>query len=273
MQRVRAEYTVMPRFGFHQPLDYLTETWPVKFDPVETCSETNLPCPGPKDRMGYAPESTDRYLEWGKSDAGFIKRTVREQISKTNNIHLLDFGCSSGRVLRHFEQERCNSGWKLYGVDVQAAPIQWMREYMPSSYGVFTCTTIPHLPFKDETFDVVYGFSVFTHIKYNWDMWLMELRRIMKPGGVLIISIHSETAWEFYHQAKDEEWVKSNHAPSIQTQGTLNSDYMYFGDICVSQVFWKKEVAREYFGRYFEVIKIEPPFVNHFQDFVICRVV
>lgn len=32
MQRVRREYTVMPRFGFHQPLDYNELTLPPKFD-------------------------------------------------------------------------------------------------------------------------------------------------------------------------------------------------------------------------------------------------
>jgi ubiquinone/menaquinone biosynthesis C-methylase UbiE len=56
-------------------------------------------------------------------------------------------------------------------------------------------TSIPHLPFEDNTFNLVSAFSVFTHIEAFETAWLMELKRILKPGGLAWITIHSENTW------------------------------------------------------------------------------
>jgi hypothetical protein len=59
MQQVRSEYTVMPRFQYHQPLDYNINTYPVCFDPPVLVPGVDLPVPAPADRMGYAPNDAD----------------------------------------------------------------------------------------------------------------------------------------------------------------------------------------------------------------------
>ena len=49
------------------------------------------------------------------------------------------------------------------------------------------------MDFPDAEFDAVVGVSVFTHLPNQLqDIWLAELRRVTKPGGVLILSVHSE---------------------------------------------------------------------------------
>jgi len=51
LTRIREEFTVMPRFGFHQPLDYLPVTLPPSFEnPVE--DDEGLPIPVGDDRFG-----------------------------------------------------------------------------------------------------------------------------------------------------------------------------------------------------------------------------
>ncbi len=53
----------------------------------------------------------------------------------------------------------------------------------------------PPLPFPNEHFDVVCCLSVFTHLNEPMqDVWLAELNRIMKPGGVLLVTIFGENA-------------------------------------------------------------------------------
>jgi len=195
---VRNEYTVMPRFGFHQPLDYYVDTPPCHFEPPLQIAGEDLPVPASDDRMGYSPTDVQEYLHWGKDDKDLVKSQIDKHLGKTEGIAILDFGCSSGRVLRHFYNESKQSNWGLYGVDIQARPIQWMREFMPAEFCVYTGTTMPILPFPDNHFDVIYGFSIFTHIKFNWDMWLLELKRVLKPGGLLIQTIHTENAWLFF---------------------------------------------------------------------------
>lgn len=269
---VRNEYTVMPRFGFHQPLDYYLDTPPVCFEPPLKIDGEELPVPASDDRMGYSPEDAAEYLRWGKDDKCLVKAQVDKHLNKTDGLAILDFGCSSGRVLRHFHTEAKLRNWTLSGVDIQAKPIQWMREHMPSEFCVYTGSTMPILPFPDNHFDVIYGFSIFTHIKFHWDMWLLELKRVLKPGGLLIQTIHTENAWRFYYDHRDASWVKDNHSASMLETRDMPYDYFYYGDMSVSQVFWKREVAKAYWGRYFTILDVmQPPDERSFQDWMVCR--
>jgi SAM-dependent methyltransferase len=54
----------------------------------------------------------------------------------------------------------------------------------------------PALPFPDGYLDCVVAFSVFTHIDSEDTAWLMELRRIVKPGGHVYLTIHDQATWE-----------------------------------------------------------------------------
>lgn len=271
MHRVRSEYTVMPRFGFHQPLDYHESTLPPVFGTPIIVQGEPLPVPAGEDRFGYAVEDTNEYLRWGKFDHDLLLSVVNKQYEKSENIHIMDFGCSSGRVLRHFEAEHGSKGWTLYGADVQARAIEWMRRNFPSHYQVVTTSVIPHLPFADNSLDVIYGFSVFTHIKYLWDAWLMELKRVLKPSGLLIQTVHSENAWNFYYKHRDESWVQRALPAQLINSENMGVDFFYYGDIGVSQVFWKREIIEDFWGRYFQILEITDPPENSFQDWVTCK--
>jgi SAM-dependent methyltransferase len=53
----------------------------------------------------------------------------------------------------------------------------------------------PPLPFEDASFDLVYSISVFTHLDEEMqDAWLNELKRVLRPGGILIITVHGLNA-------------------------------------------------------------------------------
>lgn len=261
----------MPRFGYHQPLDYELETRPPAFEPSVMVAGEDLPVPPPYDRYGYCPEDPQAYLRWGLKDHDLILQVIASNRGLARDLRLLDFGCSSGRVLRHFEKEHESLGWLLHGVDVQARPIEWMRQYFPQHFQVYTGSVMPHLPFADASFDVIYGFSVFTHIKYLWDAWLLELKRVLRPGGLLIQTIHAEHAWRHYHHDRDKDYVRSNLPQKEFAKSEMDLDYFYYGDIAVSQVFWKREIARKYWGRYFDVLEIRDPPENSFQDWMVCR--
>lgn len=267
---LREEF-VIPRFAYHQPLGYEKNTFPPVFaDPVIISGEP-LPLPPPAVRMGY-PADDAVYLDMGRYDYGLIKDLISRHSSTREPLDILDFGCSSGRVLRHFDRDRRECGWNLFGVDVQALPIEWMRHHFPDQFCVFTSNILPHLQLPDNSVDVIYGISVFTHIKYQWDAWLMELRRVLRPGGLLIQTIHTENAWRFYYDHRHEQWVKDGLPSHMLETREMAQDAFYYGDVIVSQVFWKREVARNLWSRYFTVIDVLPPPPRFsFQDWIICR--
>jgi hypothetical protein len=50
----------------------------------------------------------------------------------------------------------------------------------------------PPLPYPDGHFDLVFNHSVFTHIDARrQDLWLAELRRVLRPGGIALLTVHS----------------------------------------------------------------------------------
>jgi SAM-dependent methyltransferase len=255
---VREEYTAMPRFAYHLPLDYDEQTLPPRFDPPVWVDGETLPLPPPEERHGHASSDAE-YLEWGKYEKDLLVGYMRDALPSLDNLSVMDFGCSSGRLLRHFYPETKSHGWKLTGVDVSARKIEWIRRNFPKEFQIYTGSVLPTLPFESNSFDVIYGMSVFTHIKFLWDAWLLELRRVLKPGGVLIQSIHTEHAWDFFVQHSHEPAMRDALGPMIIDHKNMPEDFVYYGNLDKNQVFWKKDIAIEFWGRYFKEVKVFPP--------------
>jgi FkbM family methyltransferase len=266
---IRKEFTPLPRFSYHLPLDYEQKTLPPQFDPPVWIPGEILPLPPPDERHGH---EDSKYLEWGRYDHGLLLDHIRRELPSIDNLAVMDFGCSSGRVLRHFLPEIREYGWKLTGVDVSARRIEWLRRNFPPEFQVYTGSVLPMLPFESNSFDVIYGLSVFTHMKFLWDTWLLEMRRVLKPGGLLIQTIHTENAWNFFVQHGKEDWARNSLGSMIIDQKKLLHDFVYFGDISSNQVFWKKEIALDFWGRYFPDVTILPPPREYwYQDWVVAR--
>jgi ubiquinone/menaquinone biosynthesis C-methylase UbiE len=103
---------------------------------------------------------------------------------------ILDWGCHTGRMIRWLDDiaEQC----EIWGVDVSAEHIIWCQQHLAPPFYFSTVTTAPHLPFEDGYFDLIYAGSVFTHIADLADAWFLELKRIVRPGGRLYITVHDK---------------------------------------------------------------------------------
>jgi SAM-dependent methyltransferase len=97
---------------------------------------------------------------------------------------VLDFGCGAGRVLRHFLDEAREA--ELYGCDIFAEGIGWLRDHLSPPLHVFVNTEEPPLPFETGSLNLVWATSVFTHLTDTWSAWLLELHRVLAEDGLLI---------------------------------------------------------------------------------------
>jgi SAM-dependent methyltransferase len=99
---------------------------------------------------------------------------------------VLDFGCGCGRVLRHW----AGVGPRMHGCDYNARLVEWCRRNL--TFARFETNALdPPLPFSAEAFDLVYALSVFTHLTASLqESWMRELRRVLVPGGHLVLSVH-----------------------------------------------------------------------------------
>jgi len=102
---------------------------------------------------------------------------------------VLDFGCGCGRVTRYFNQH----AGRVAGSDVNDDAVAWCRDNL--RFAQFETNGLaPPLAFVDATFDVVYALSVFTHLTGDLQLaWRDELRRVLRPGGRLLITTHGRS--------------------------------------------------------------------------------
>jgi SAM-dependent methyltransferase len=147
------------------------------------------------------PPAELRYLvSLGYGTADFFEvgqlcaRRIRESLTKCGAgierfAAILDFGCGCGRTIRNFRSLR---GPKLSGTDYNNKLIDWCRENLP--FATFDVNRLePPLAYPDQSFDLVYSFSVFTHLPEQLQFsWMQELSRVLRAGGYLVISTLDE---------------------------------------------------------------------------------
>lgn len=150
------------------------------------------PIPSAADREGYAPHSDPQY--WMSGLADFLKVSAILARYGIEVRSLLDFGCASGRFLRHFAAQTAVP--ELWGCDINHRHIRWLLEYLPARIKPLGNHCYPVLPLADHSQDLVTAFSVFTHIDVFETLWLAELRRVLRPGGLAYLTIHNEDTWE-----------------------------------------------------------------------------
>lgn len=102
----------------------------------------------------------------------------------------LDFGCGCARLCRYLpDSDVCES---FVGVDVDRQAIRWNRRHIRGGDFVEIAPR-PPMPFGPATFDVIYVASIFTHLDEPAQFeWLAELSRVLRVGGLLLASTHSE---------------------------------------------------------------------------------
>jgi ubiquinone/menaquinone biosynthesis C-methylase UbiE len=137
--------------------------------------------------FGYIPTGSIRDIR-GKlfGHLNLLKRLQAKDIMKALNIQprdlLLDFGCGSG----YMTVEMAKVAQKAYGIDV----IDYIEKIqIPEKLKgqlEFIKTSGTRLPFLDNTFDKILASEVLPMIP-DPTQFLSEMRRVLKPEGLLVI--------------------------------------------------------------------------------------
>ena len=161
-----------------------------------------------------APEKVQR--EWtGASGVTLLRQRVAflEKVRRhfarltgrsLEGARILDYGCGYGMMLRlmYYLTDLAN----LAGCDPWPRAIGLCEEagiecrldvtdYLPAS-----------LPYDDETFDLVLAFSVFTHTSRRASVAALEaLRPIIRPDGLLVVTVRPREYWAFNAEIPDTE--------------------------------------------------------------------
>lgn len=131
----------------------------------------------------------DRFMHSNERLYDQIAREIKKRLSR--NMHVLELACGTGLI-----SCRIAGGVKsLEATDFSPEMIAKAKE-KPNSYRLrFSVQDATNLPYADQTFDAVVIVNGL-HIMPNPQLALREIRRVLKPGGVLIAPtfVHGEGA-------------------------------------------------------------------------------
>ena len=98
---------------------------------------------------------------------------------------ILDAGCGAGPLSAALRDR----GAIVTGFDKSAGMVELARRRLGDDADLQVAELGGPLPFPDGTFDDVTA-SLVLHYLQDWGPALTELRRVLKPGGRLIASVH-----------------------------------------------------------------------------------
>jgi SAM-dependent methyltransferase len=150
-----------------------------------------LPVPPPLLRVQNvnSPDLDYFFARGGRTAQSIAEASERHGLPMSDVNRLLDFGCGCGRVLR---QWHAYPGVEPWGSDLSVAATSWVRSNLPFVNATANGLA-PPLAHVDEMFDLIYSISVFTHLPEDLGRaWMNELRRVLRPGGLLMFTVHGE---------------------------------------------------------------------------------
>jgi SAM-dependent methyltransferase len=222
--------------------------------------EGELPIPPPELLAGYTEAE---YLRTGAQDVETMLEVLREAGVSVDDVRrVLELGSGSARMLRAFPRA---PGSELWGVDLVSEQVLWCQDQLTPALRFATVTTVPHLPFEDGSFDLAYCGSVFTHIRELADAWLLELRRVVRPGGHIYVTIHDKHSVKLLlgdpHRFPDVPWFGDFAAlmRDIDRRASISTrDWRLFwqGWDPYSQVFYDVDYVVRRWSAYCRVVAV-----------------
>lgn len=203
----------------------------------------------------------DWFLSSGRAGWEALRETLHDQgyeIAQFNSV--LDFGCGCGRVLRHWHGVL---GPQVFGCDYNPKLTRWATSALPFT-SVSTNSPEPPLQYADESFDLVYALSVFTHLTEPVQRsWMKELHRILAPGGLLYVTLHGSSYADSLTPEERERF----------TSGDLVVRDEDFAGTNICAAYHPRSYVETELGPEFQLLTFEPEGArgNPFQDAYLLR--
>jgi SAM-dependent methyltransferase len=232
---------------------------------------SDFPAPSKENMIRIGERTFDGFVKQGynisQALAPFLMTLERKS-------RVLDLGVGVGRVSSQIYPIYADD-LDLYGCDVDETAIAYLTKHFPK-IRVMRTNYYPPLPFDSLHFDLVYSISLWTHFcEEDQHRWLREVSRILKPGGIALISIAGEAALRASQDRGNPLWqgvtwrdvekagivYKKYKKPTLDSNcpGT-NSDY---GGTLLSNAW-----VQENFSQHLKVESIKPAAISR-QDLVV----
>ncbi|MFW5474955.1 class I SAM-dependent methyltransferase [Knoellia sp. CPCC 206450] len=141
----------------------------------------------------YAAEN-----EKGLFNAHYARPAIVSLAGDVAGRRVLDAGCGSGPLMESMRA----AGAEVAGFDVSAAMVDLARERLGEDTALLVHDLKEPLPYDDGEFDDVIC-SLVLHYLEDWGGPLAELRRVLRPGGRLLVAVNHPTAYAVVYPDAD----------------------------------------------------------------------
>lgn len=111
---------------------------------------------------------------------------------------MLDAGCGTGGLMRRLADE---ARWRWTGVDISPIAVGLARERAPRAE--VCAASVTTLPWAERSFDAAVSADVLYHLDDDAAA-VRELRRVLRPGGVLVVNVPAHPWLWSYHDVAVE---------------------------------------------------------------------
>ena len=228
-------------------------------------------------RLAAIPPAPLRYRVWGDPDIRTFlwsgqccRKNILAALQKINRElnsfqHMLDFGCGCGRILM-FINDDLNPSSRLLGTDIDREAIDWCSQSLSHNFQVNTHH--PPLDLPSNCYDLILAIAVFRHFnEEDQFLWLNELKRVSKPGGIVLISLHGWFCWKSF--SPEEVYTLNTKGFLIKPlkDPYLRSIYpdWYQGS------YHNKAYVMDRYASYFDILHYLPQGIENETDLIILR--
>lgn len=206
----------------------------------------------------------------GSSHLAMLDRALHRSIGRTvaDAQRVLDWGCGVGRLTQHLAEL---PGREVHGADIDRENVAWASANIPNAkFAVISRD--PPTAYPEGYFDLVIAISVFTHLSETAQFaWLEELRRIVKPGGAIAVTV---AGWHSFRRGRLKNILMflrdlDRSGFSDSNIGNLLADVVGPDSIYYRNTKHMPEYVRQRWAPYFDVKAIETGALGGLQDIVV----
>jgi SAM-dependent methyltransferase len=135
---------------------------------------------------------------WFVGVRAMVKSLLSLSAGKGSLGRVLDIGCGTGALLDQLQD--CST--ELWGVDVSPEALKYCSL---RGHRKLVLADATNTPFHSEYFDVITAIGLIEHLERDVD-FLIELKRLLKPDGVLILLTSSfRSLWSMHDTANEHK--------------------------------------------------------------------
>lgn len=130
-------------------------------------------------------EAYARENENGLFNRWYARPAVLDLLGEVAGCRVLDAGCGSGPLLADLTER----GATVSGFDSSPAMVRLARQRLGEAADLRVADLAQRLPYDDDAFDDAVAVLVLHYLE-DWSQPLSELRRVLRPGGRLVVVVN-----------------------------------------------------------------------------------